>query len=360
MPRYNVKRTYQVGEYWLSRIPRSPAWQRTWFDNDTRQTRRVSLCTSDIEEAKDRLTDWVLINRKKKKEAPDRVTLAELFIPFYEQHGSKLKSAYQAQYGLTHWLDFYGDATVSEALDISEQERFLKYLTIDKGVSANTAHRIVAVGSAALKWSWKRGMLESVPYIMFPKQTKGAPLGRPLEVDELRRLLAATKSPHMRTFILLMIGTAARPDAVMDLTFDRCDFERRLIILNPADREQTKKYRPTVRMPENLVDHLRKLAEQPKCEYVVSYKSAPIVSTKKAWRLLRTAAELDDRVQPYSLRHTMARWLRAQSVPAWEVAAQLGHKQKSVSTTEIYAPFDPAYLSNSVVAIDDLLSQVMN
>lgn len=73
------------------------------------------------------------------------------------------------------------------------------------------------------------------------------------------------------------------------------------------------------------------------CEYVMSYKSAPIVSTKKAWRLLR-----------------------AQSVPAWEVAAQLGHKQKSVSTTEVYASLDPACLSNSVVAIDDLLSQVMS
>ena len=65
---------------------------------------------------------------------------------------------------------------------------------------------------------------------------------------------------------------------------------------------------------------------------------------------------LGDKVTAYSFRHTMARWLRAEGVPAWEVAAQLGHKQKSVSTTEIYAPFDPAYLKSACGAIDRLFS----
>ncbi|MEE4378229.1 MAG: hypothetical protein V2J55_12075 [Candidatus Competibacteraceae bacterium] len=55
---------------------------------------------------------------------------------------------------------------------------------------------------------------------------------------------------------------------------------------------------------------------------------------------------------PYSLRHTLTRWLRSQSVPAWEVAAQLGHRAPGTSTTEIYAPFDPAYLTQAVRAID--------
>jgi len=54
----------------------------------------------------------------------------------------------------------------------------------------------------------------------------------------------------------------------------------------------------------------------------------------------------------------MTGWFRSQSVPAWEVAAQLGHKQKEMSTTEIYAPFDPVYLSKSVEAIDCLLEQL--
>ena len=54
----------------------------------------------------------------------------------------------------------------------------------------------------------------------------------------------------------------------------------------------------------------------------------------------------------------MARWLRKSSVPAWEVAAQLGHKSPNVSTTEIYAPFDPSYLFKSTAAIDAFLTEV--
>ena len=54
----------------------------------------------------------------------------------------------------------------------------------------------------------------------------------------------------------------------------------------------------------------------------------------------------------------MARWRRKSSAPAWKVAAQLGHKTPDVSTTEIYAPFDPAYLIMPTAAIDDFLQQV--
>ena len=46
-------------------------------------------------------------------------------------------------------------------------------------------------------------------------------------------------------------------------------------------------------------------------------------------------------------------------MPAWEVAAQLGHKQSGMSTTEIYAPFDPAYLAMSVSALDNYLKELL-
>ena len=54
----------------------------------------------------------------------------------------------------------------------------------------------------------------------------------------------------------------------------------------------------------------------------------------------------------------MARWLRKQSVPAWEVAAQLGHRRPGMTITEIYAPYDPAYLSASTKAIDAFFGEL--
>lgn len=93
---------------------------------------------------------------------------------------------------------------------------------------------------------------------------------------------------------------------------------------------------------------------QPKAP-LVAFNGKKVQSVKSAWRKLRTDLQLDDDVQPYGIRHTMARWMRKSGVPAWEVAAQLGHKTPGVTTTEIYAPFDPDYLRASTDAIDAFL-----
>jgi integrase len=55
---------------------------------------------------------------------------------------------------------------------------------------------------------------------------------------------------------------------------------------------------------------------------------------------MRQEAGLDERVHPYSIRHTVARRMRQSGVPAWEVAAQLGHKSRDYRTTELYAAFE--------------------
>ncbi len=87
-------------------------------------------------------------------------------------------------------------------------------------------------------------------------------------------------------------------------------------------------------------------------EGLILYDGSAVESVKSSWATTRTASGLMGNVQTYSFRHTVARWLRKQSVPAWDVAAQLGHKAPDYSTTDIYAPFDPAYLTKTTAAID--------
>ena len=146
--------------------------------------------------------------------------------------------------------------------------------------------------------------------------------------------------------------TGARPSSVFDLHRSQIDTERNLIDLNPTGRKQTKKIRPEVKLPESLKPFV--------CEgYQITYRSKPVKDVKTAWRNQRAACNFDDQVQPYSLRHTIARHLRASGVPAWEVSAQLGHKKKEHSITEIYAPMDPAYLGQCVAAIDAFLSELL-
>ena len=192
-----------------------------------------------------------------------------------------------------------------------------------------------------------------MPYIPGVKVDYGEPLGRPLKIAELARLLQEAPD-HLRLMLMILIGTACRPEAALELTGAQLDFDDRLIDLNPRGRAQTKKFRPVVKMPDALASVL---ANAPSGR-LVTFQGRPVKKINKAWRGMRQAAELDDEVNPYSIRHTVARWMRQNGVPAWEVAAQLGHKSRDYRTTELYAAFDPAYLQNAVRAIDLLFEKL--
>ncbi len=62
-----------------------------------------------------------------------------------------------------------------------------------------------------------------MPYIA-SVTSKGAspPMGRPLSVDELKRLYANAR-PHVQTFILWMVATAPAPAAILELTSDQVE-----------------------------------------------------------------------------------------------------------------------------------------
>jgi integrase len=99
--------------------------------------------------------------------------------------------------------------------------------------------RILGVGKAALQRAWRRREIASVPYVPSIKVNYGEPLGRPLKVAELARLI--TEAPdHLRLLLMILIGTACRPEAALELTGAQIDFDDGLIDLNPHGRAQTR------------------------------------------------------------------------------------------------------------------------
>lgn len=353
MPKYAQKREFQVGEYWLSRQSRSPAWCRTWFDRDTGQTKRASLRTEDLHEAQERLKEWFIEQHRPKDAALTDITLAQVLTNYWNDHGSKLASASSIKVSCRYWIEYWADSVVADITGIRAQEGFHAWLR-EKGLADPTINRTVMVGKAALNRAWQNGEISSVPKLMSLTVSERPPKGRPLSIEEVRLLLENAQSERLYRFILLMLGTASRPDAIRELTKEQCDLETGLIHLNPPGRKQTKKYRPTVRMP----DQLRSIIEQAEPGPLITYRGKPVASLKGGWRRLRETTGLDDQVQPYSLRHTMARHLRASGVPAWEVAAQLGHRATGMSITEKYAVADPAYLEKTLRAVETYLNQV--
>jgi len=257
------------------------------------------------------LKEWYIEQHRPENAALNDIALAQVLTSYWNDHGAKLASASSIKVSCRYWIEYWADSVVADITGIRAQEGFHTWLK-DKGLAAPTVNRVVMVGKAALNRAWQNGEITSVPKLMSLRVSERPPKGRPLSIEEVRLLLECTQSDRLYRFILLMLGTASRPDAIREMTKAQCDFEAGLIHLNPPGRPQTKKYRPTVRMPRQL----RPMLEAAEDGYLITYRGQPMKSLKGGWRRLRATSGLDGDVQPYSLRHTMARHLRASGVAA--------------------------------------------
>jgi len=345
MGRYS-KRYYQVGEWWLGQRRGSAAYYGIRYNAAKQGNERVSLGTADLERAKDKLTQLHLKTRVASNEKPEEALLADVLRRYWESHGSKVRSAQSNRHCINVWLDYWQEASVKALANINRQEAFHKSMRA-RGFSPAGIMRVLNVGKAALNRAHKRGELKSLPHLLSIPVGATKPMGRPLDVPDLQRIYAHAV-PHVQAFMLWALGTAARPEAVMELHSRQIDFGHGLIHLNPAEREQVpKKYRPVVRLPDALWESFE--------GWAVSYEGQPVKSIKNGlWRACDRAGV--KRCSPYSFRHTAARWMRKSGVPPWEVACQLGHSVgKEYAVTERYAFYSPDYLSGAVRALDGLI-----
>src|SRR6185437_12654403 len=162
MPRYAEKRG-QVGDYWLSRRPNSPAWCRTWLDARAGQVRRASLETNNFEEAKSRLAAWFIANHRPKDAAPSDTLLSAILTGYYDRHARALPSGEQARIAIERFMEFWPGQSVA-VLTLGEQERYALRREKD-GVALSTVSRELMVLRAALRDAVKRQELASAPWI---------------------------------------------------------------------------------------------------------------------------------------------------------------------------------------------------
>jgi integrase len=352
MPRYS-KTKFTLGDWYLTQRSGSPAWYRATIEAG--KIKRVSLLTDDYDLAKQRFSDWWAAHYK--LEANDRppsaVKLADVLNDYECQHLPKVRSAESIKIILRYWREWWGDATVADVRSLDRQEQFREWLA-GKGLGHLTICRCMEFGKAAIRRAWKRGIISSVPYVEVPPYGEIKPKGRPLTVEEIGKLLRGTAEPHMQLFILLLIGTASRPEAILHLTYEQIDFEAGLIQLNPDGRKQTSKRRPVVKLPDALRCVLTGGSGR-----VLMFRGKPINKATTGWHKAIQRAGLDRSVRPYSIRHTCSRWMRQHGVPPWECAAQLGHSLPQYSMTERYTGHSPDYLENAVKSLNALLALVM-
>jgi integrase len=177
---------------------------------------------------------------------------------------------------------------------------------------------------------------------------------RHLTHAQFERWYAQVRAPHARLYALLGLFTMARPSAILELTWDRVDFERRQIDLNPKGRRQTKKRRPVVALNDEAMEALEAAYAARQSEYVIERGAKRVGNIKKAFQA--ASARSGIKVTPYTLRHTGAVWAAEAGASMDELAQFMGHDDSATTSTH-YARYSPGHLRGVATKVQRVKEQ---
>lgn len=311
-----------------------------WVENGV--TRRSSLRTQNAEEAKRKLIDFQRDFR------PERSGVGEIMEAYIADRESqvvrhdRISDAWKAL--KPHFAHLRPDQISRETCrEYAAARRRVTFRNRKLPIQDGTIIKELTVLRAGLRWHDK-----NTPAV-FEMPSTPAPKERHLSREEYGRLLdSARKTNHLFLFIVTALATAGRAEAVLELTWDRVNFQTGLIDLKKGTGR--RKGRATVPMTEGLKIVLRAASEAAMTPYVVEYAGGPVKSVKKAFGRACQEAGLGD-VTPHVLRHTAAVWMAEAGHPMTEIAAYLGHSDSRV-TERVYARFSPDYLRKAASALD--------
>lgn len=200
----------------------------------------------------------------------------------------------------------------------------------------------------AMLWAEKHKMIAKAPFMEMP--SAGMPRERRLTRGEFDRLLAAAaETPHLRLYLLLAIATAGRNAALVELTWDRVDFNRGLIILGVKGVVRPMKGRATVSMNDELRAALSAAKPHALTDRVIEFAGRPVAGVRTSLSKAAENAGLVG-VSPHVLRHSAACWMAEDGISMQEIAAMLGHSDTLI-TQRVYAQLSPGYLRTAAQSL---------
>lgn len=204
-----------------------------------------------------------------------------------------------------------------------------------------------------LVWSVKQKLIAAAPHIERPTPPK-----RPehhLTRQQCRDMIAAAHLPHLKLYLILALATGARNAALLELTWDRVDFERGKINLRNPAITRPHKGRAIVPMNRTLRAALTEAHAGALTDFVIEWKGHACQSVKRGIKVVARAAGIPGSVHPHLFRHTAAVHMAEAGIPMEEIAQMLGHDDVATARN-IYARFSPDHLRQAAAALeyDDL------
>lgn len=304
-----------------------------WRDDSGQPVRR-SLGTADRSEAERRYAEFNQLQLVRASN-PQGKLIAQL----WEERREKLKGRRMAdnmRYSGLPIIKFFGHL---EPRHVSQElcRQYIKWRS-SQGRQAGTIHTELSHLRSVLNGA-KAGGDVVRPALPPPKDLY-------LTKEQAKELIDASTG-HLRLYIILALGTGARNGALLDLTWDRVDLQRRLIELRTEDMVH-RKGRATVPINTMLYEALSTIEhrEGP----VIQWMGNKVLSVKKS---LKKAADKIGLpwISPHVFRHSAAVWMAEGNVPMEQIAQYLGHRNVDI-TRRVYAKYSPEYLRHAAKELD--------
>lgn len=301
-------------------------WCVVWVENGV--TKRASLRTKDRPQAERNFQEYL------RQVGQSSETVSEI-LDIWEKEKSHLKSIDSAKRRAKNIRKFFGNLKPEQIT-----RKLCKEYKLSRKVADTTIRNELSILRCALRWHDKNTPAE------FDLPPEGPPRENYITPKQYKKLLEATSSPHMKLFITMAWGTAARSNAILGLTWDRVDFERKMIDFGHGEKN---KRRAKVPMTNNVYEALIEAHTARTCEYVIEYGSQQVKSIRKGFKLTADRAGLI--VSPHDLRRSAAICMAESGVPMEEIAQFLGHTNTAI-TYRAYARYSPDYLRKAASALD--------
>lgn len=374
----------QLGQFWLWQRPDTATWNICWLEkrpgNGGDVTRRKATTVRGGEAdrpptaAKDALAAHYLEHSRPVRQRRDEALVEDLMADWLKYHVSTLAAPDRYAVSVVHWMDFFDGerragrlGAVVTVADLTPplQARF-RTARAKAGAGGHTISRDLAALRGALNWAWKNQKLEHAPFIAdVPPQQKAPARDRVLTLQEIAAIMNAClgkpEREHLIAFIVIELGTAGRPEAVLELTDQNVDLENNLINLNAAGKVHLRKRRPVLPIARHvrpwvagivgkLIKYRVPIAERNQIPGGPTHFERETRSVKTVWNAVCAEAGIVD-ATPKTLRHTMLTWLARRGVPKEQRMALAGHAAQD-TTARNYEHLSPDYLVAAIREVD--------
>jgi hypothetical protein len=364
------KRLYTVGPFWLARREQSPFLQIRWYDERGKVTRGKSTRCRTLDDAIPAILAHHESWRAKQRQEPEEALAVAILLQFWNERGRTRRNAATVASSLRIFAAFLDQdgATMSVAVAGLDKDLFGRFIAwrakphsyaiewlgktfthSSKGVSGEAIQRNLDDVRAALNYAVGKQLPWAPKVPAVDREMRSPPRDVTLTMEQLGAIVAyASYDIEALRWVLGMIATAARPDAVLKWNIAKQWAGEPNFDTHPHGEPRTKKRNAVVPLIPEFRPWLEAWAANP---------HKPVRSRKRWWRTMRAALGLPANVIPKTIRHSIATQLRSRGVPMDEISGLLAHVGEHRITAG-YAKYDPARLPHAKQQLSAIWQEV--